>query len=76
MIKKETLLHIRRLYPKLADYFCQILADFEISWQIFSSPQCQLSRKLSSGIRADTCGQMDLTELIGTSCDYGKAPKN
>jgi len=41
----------------------------------FRSPQCQLSRKLSSGIGADICRQTDVTKLIGAFRGHGKASK-
>jgi len=41
----------------------------------FCSPRHHLLRKLSSGIRADTCRHTDITKLIGAFRGHGKAPK-
>jgi hypothetical protein len=59
-----------------ARYFCPILTKFGTSKQIFMEvPNNIYHRNPSSGISADTCGQTDMTKVIGAFRDYVKVPK-
>ena len=55
-----------------------ILPDFKlgISQDFHETPHIKFHGNPSSGSRADTCEQKDMTNLIGAFCNYENVPKN
>lgn len=57
-------------------HFCLVLTKHGPSLQISTEvPNIKFHTNRSSGTRADTCGQTDLTKLIGALGIYWSAPK-
>jgi len=52
-------------------YFCLISVKCGVSWQILMKvPSIKFHRNKSSGSCTYTCGQSDMTKLMGAFCDY------
>lgn len=62
---------------KNARFICLISTKFGVSRQIFMNvPNIKFDGNVSSGSRADTDGQTDVTKLTGAFLDYANAPTN
>lgn len=59
----------------LATFLSGFNQIWTFSTNFHRSPQYKISHNRSSGTRADTCGQTDLTKLIGALRIYWNVPK-
>jgi len=59
------------VFVSSAQCFCLISVKCGVSWQILMKvPSKKFDRNKSSGCCTYTCGQSDMTKLIGAVCDY------